>query len=222
MKLKLKRAISNLFGAIAAVLMVAVVFFSLVFISFKVIYTETTVRGYSMLPTLNSTVATAEEDGDTAYLNPYAEIKSGDVVVAEVAWWDKGPIIKRAVGVPGDEIQIIVENEFYKLLVNGKELYAKEINSNTTQHYNQYTAFLTNPQNIANGNVKLNENLQPCIKLNQNEYFLIGDNWGHSSDSLTHGVVFELELIGRVDIVVKQNENKIISIFTSMLKIMFS
>ena len=79
-----------------------VTFFALVNIVFNFVYIKTNVRGFSMCPTLNANVLTEDQDGDKVYINPYRDYTNGDIVVAEVSWWDRGYIIKRIIGMPGE------------------------------------------------------------------------------------------------------------------------
>ena len=95
-----KRIFFNIVGAILSALLVAASFFALVNIVFNVSYIKTDVYQISMYPTLNANVANNDEQGDKVYVNKFAKVSRGDIVVAEVDWNEK-PIIKRLCACPG-------------------------------------------------------------------------------------------------------------------------
>lgn len=120
-------------------------------ISYFNIIKLTKVSGSSMFATLH--------DGQYIIFSRLHTIKRDDVVVAmsPTEWQSKGHyIIKRAIGVPGDEIKITETS----VIVNGVEK--------------------------VNFRGLLKENKKPIhFCLCDNNYFLVGDNVGHSYDSLT-------------------------------------
>ena len=50
------------------------------------------------------------------------------------------------------------------------------------------------------------------VKVNHGEVFVLGDNWNVSKDSALVGPINEKTIIGRVDYVIKPNQNEIVSI----------
>ena len=170
-----------------------------------------------MQPTLNSGVTSQTQVGDTIYVNRFSTYKSGDIVIANVPWWDD-PVIKRLVGCPGDKIQIRDEDGVYKLYCNDKVLYTKEKtdyslhgykNRGTNYLFNTiYNSFINNTVAGKDFSANIGElNGEKCIQLNENEYFLMGDNWGESDDCLKFGPAVYKNLDGRVDYVVPLGEN---------------
>ena len=62
----------------------------------------------------------------------------------------------------------------------------------------------------------------PYIKLKDNQYFLISDNWtSESIDCMLEGPVNYTDIIGRVDIIVHVGENEIASTFKQMFALIF-
>ena len=107
--------------------------------------------------------------------------KRGDVVVFHApdrAQCPKGTgcdFIKRVVGLPGETVQIINN----KLYVNDKALdessyLAKDV--------------LTNPEAFIG---------ERQVQLGENQYFVVGDNRPHSSDSRQWGPIGKEEIVGR-------------------------
>ena len=124
------------------------------------------VDGDSMNPTLM--------DGTKVFVNTiYCKIVSpdrGDIIVSDDPNDNRDHLIKRIVGLPGDEIMI--KNGF--IYVNGEKLEEKnreriELPSVTTVYYL---------------NVKE-------IKLNHDEYYIIGDNRNHT----WYGIIKEKHII---------------------------
>ena len=219
MKLRTKKTLYNILEGIITSIILILSFFVLIFLTLNIVYDHTPITNYSMQPTLNSRVTTQTEEGDIVYVNKFAEFSAGDIVVAKVHWWSN-PVIKRLVGCPGDKIQIKDEGEFYTLYNNGNALYSKE-KTNVSLHgnpgrgssyqYALYSNFVSNknPDFDSSKNIGEYEG-EPCIVLNDNEYFLMGDNWGMSDDCLLFGPSYENEIVGKVDYVVPKGENSFI------------
>lgn len=165
-----------------------------------------------MQPTINTHVKDAKAEGDTIYINPYSKYTTNDIVVAKVKWYDHY-IIKRVVGTPGDKIEIRDENTHYAVYVNDELLYTKNVygentveeRSGSVGYYQTYLNFLKST--TFKNNVE-NKDGKSYIVLHENEYFLMGDNWGQTTDSLTKGPILSSEIIGKVDLIVDvENEN---------------
>lgn len=213
-----KRIMLNITSSILTVLIMFVSFFALVNIIFNFVYIRTNVRGFSMYPTLNANVPNENSDGDVVYINKFSGYTNSDIVVADVSWWNRGYIIKRLIGCPNDIVQIKDEGSQYALYVNDKILYTKEKNLDTNYYYSSiYLSFFEKfPENAIR-----NEMGEQCIILNENEFLLMGDNWGNSTDCLTGGPAKESDIIGRVDIIIHYGENQFRTLVNKMWNLIF-
>ncbi len=108
--------------------------------------------------------------------------KRGDVVVFHAPANANCPsgtgcdYIKRIIGLPGESV-VVKDND--GIYINGKKLPEPYIPKDYITLSNTYTA---------------NERV---VTLNQNEYFVSGDNRMHSSDSRTWGPITQDEIVGR-------------------------
>lgn len=128
------------------------------------ILTKAEVSGDSMIPTYY--------DGDTVIVNRLMTPERGDLVVVLE---DTGKyVIKRIVGIPGDEIQIKEGLVF----INGKYYKEDYIYENNTDY---------------NGGLA-----EEVIQLGTDEYFILGDNRTVSKDSRDIGPVTRDQVIGVV------------------------
>lgn len=221
-----KRIAVNISSVLLTLLLIMIILFSVMMLTFNMVYIKTCVRGFSMYPTLNANVTDPNADGDIVYINKYSAVERGDIAVARVSWWSDA-IIKRVVGVPGDTIKILDMGDYYALYVNNSPLiidgktYERDKNLNTNAYYNHYISFIENEE--FSDNIMLDEDSDICIKLNENEYFLMSDNWaGESIDCMINGPVKADNFVGRVDIIVHVGENEILSTFSQMFKLIFA
>ncbi|MBQ9795973.1 MAG: signal peptidase I [Clostridia bacterium] len=220
------RILRNILSSILVVLIFVCSFISLVNISFYFLYTETNVRGFSMQPTINMHVASATEEGDRIFINQHQIGNVNDIVVAKVDWFDSY-IIKRMVGKAGDKIEIKDETTHYALYVNDCLLYTKDKYGENTPfqksgsygYFESYLNFLTNPE-FANYVETDGENTY--IKLDENEYFLMGDNWGHTLDCLSKGPIKENNIIGKVELIIDVTNDNPFTPFNFFIKKIFS
>lgn len=224
-----KRIFFNIVGAVLALLLCVGGFFALVLGVCNVLLVKTNVYQFSMFPTLNAGVSNIEDKGDTVYINKFANLQRGNIVVARVNWNAK-PIIKRLVAMPYDEIYIEKQAESYTLFVNEQPFYSKPAtdesfhpqDGGTNKYYNYiYLPFVNNAENIASGRV-INKNGKNIIKLFKDEYFLIGDNWADSADSMLHGAVSKNNIIGSVQIVIPVGQNVKTNLLKQIFKLVFS
>ena len=143
--------------------------FVVIFVIFCFLFRVVQVSGSSMLQTL--------KNGDWLIVSSVGDdIRFGDIVVATSPTYDGGPIIKRVIGVEGDEIYIDFDRG--EVLVNGVVLDEPYINTPTNIRYDVEFP-VTVPEN--------------CV-------FLMGDNRNGSLDSrsTTIGMVEEEYVLGRV------------------------
>ena len=226
MKYNAKRiALNTLSGILAFFISISTVFLMLGVV-LNVVYIKTTVRGYSMQPTLNQYVTTDEQDGDVVFVNRFRECAVGDIVVAiKTEGEETHSIIKRLIGLEGDTIQIKEISGYYHLLVNGELLYTKRRTTvgahGLSGSYDYYQLYL---QHIAahrgTDRVVTNSNGEECIKINKNECFLMGDNWGETTDSMSYGAVNVSSIVGKAEFVVPMGENVMISAIKNFWEIL--
>ncbi len=212
---------------LSTILIVGVFFFTfigLVYVSFNALYIKTYVKGFSMRPTINMNIKDQSAKGDTIYINQYAPITNNDIVVAKPEW-HPDHIIKRVVGTPGDKIEIKELDNCYGVFVNDSLLYTKEIYtdegaigfSGSVAYYENYKNFLNNPEFQK---YIINDNGNKYIQLGKNDYFLMGDNWGHTTDSIEKGPLKANQIVGRVDLIVDvTDDNKLTPIYFMLKKI---
>lgn len=125
-----------------------------------------TVQGVSMEPTFY--------EGTRLLLQP-KEAERFDIMVFQI---DGKYIIKRVIGLPGDEVAV----RDGKLFVNGvlyKEPYLSE------------------------ENIRLFEQTDFEIQVSEGEYFVMGDNRDHSADSRKTGLVDSGQVVGIAILVLK-------------------
>lgn len=220
------RILRNFIGGILTVLITVLSFFTIINLTFSLLYIKTNVKGYSMLPTINSNVESANINGDTIYINKYVEPNVNDIVVAKPHWYENH-IIKRLVGKPGDTIEIKDLNTEYGLFVNDELLYTKDkydnnlnFNIGLNQYFELYNNFLESEK--FKKNVITNDDGKKLIKLNNNEYFLMGDNWGHTLDSLSRGPISKEEFVGKVDLLIDIKDDSIVESIKYFYKKLFS
>ncbi|MFY0516227.1 signal peptidase I [Lysinibacillus sp. UGB7] len=127
----------------------------------KLAFEPTVVSGISMEPTL--------QNGDRMLLNTFKEVENGDIIVFN--WTERNSVlIKRAVAVAGDHIQINEDGVF----LNGKLLEENYTNSEPT---------------IASEPID--------IVVPEGKIFAMGDNRMHSLDSRADvGLVDETDVLG--------------------------
>jgi signal peptidase I len=102
----------------------------------------------------------------------FRDPKRGEVIVFKYPQNEKQKFIKRVIGLPGEEVEI-----------KGEELIVK--NEKGEIVYSE-----KNSSNSIFGNLK--------IKLEKEEFFVLGDNRAHSLDSRYFGKLKKKEIIGRV------------------------
>lgn len=217
---KSKRNLINILEIITTLFLVVVGIFMLVSSVFSIVYSPKYVVGFSMKPTLNNTVETDKIDGDIVYVNRFKSVAVNDIVVVNVQGWLRDSVIKRLVATPGDVLEIVDNTDQYLLKVNEQILYTKPKNYFTDDYFNLYQKFINN--NVANKDFSSNITADKKIKLNANQYFLMGDNWGNTTDSMTNGFVNLSEIEGKVDFVIPYKQNKFAELFKQMVKVLFT
>ena len=153
-----------------------------------------------MKPTYNNYSGNAY---DIVFINIYdKDLSFGDVVVCKT---DKDPIIKRVVGVAGDIIDIVYEDNEYKLEINGKiidEDYILIDNDPRLQVDEKNGMYKTN-LNFQSLKEEYPELINPDGKyvVPENSVFVLGDNRHVSVDSTHYGSFHLSKVEGKVELV---------------------
>lgn len=129
------------------------------------------VSGNSMLPTMH--------DGDYLITEKISyklnQPKSGDIVVLQNPKDESQDFIKRIIALPGDTIKI--ENN--RVFVNGGTQPETYLPPNTPTRSGNFLREAT------------------TVSMDPNQYFVIGDNRNHSSDSREWGPITKDEIVGK-------------------------
>ena len=145
-----------------------VIIFSCTFglvIGLSLVFTTSTVVGHSMDNSL--------KEGQLLIIQKeFINYEYGDIVLTKKLKLKDGydSIVKRIIGLPGDEIEIIDG----KLYINGEEKYESYIKEN------------------------MEKESYKKVKLKKNEVYLMGDNRNHSYDSRDLGPIKISKLVGKV------------------------
>ena len=138
------------------------------------IMTPHEVLGNSMYPTY--------KNGEYLMANKltyrFGEPRRGDVIIFKYS--DTQDFIKRIIGIPGDNIMV----KDGKVYVNGTQL------DDTT--YLEETVYTSGGDYLTEGET---------ITIGESQYFVLGDNRPHSSDSRTFGPIEENQIKGKAWIV---------------------
>ena len=86
----------------------------------------------------------------------------------------------------------------------------------TLSYYKKYLSFLSNSKYVET------ENGESFIRLDKDEYFLMGDNWGNTLDSLSEGPVSRKEIEGKVNLIVDYKNKDRFVVEKHVLKQIFS
>ena len=165
---------------------------ALIYLAIQVTTQNSIIEGSSMTPTLN--------DGERIIVNRFVFTRSkislmgeegylfhgpqrGDIIVFRKPEAERENIVKRVVGIPGDQIDI----REHLVWVNGKK--------------QEHVIGKTNPRSYIK---------YPMI-LNKDNYFVLGDNRSVSNDSRNWGAVLKTDILGRAWVIYWPLKN--ISIF---------
>jgi signal peptidase I len=193
--------IGNLFFLLCLVCATALIIFSSVTI-------ECVVIGSSMQPTYNNDI---KAGNDIVYVNTnLRDYAFGDIIVIDIH--EQDPIIKRVIGLPGDVIDVVFnENDGYKLEINGKLIEEDYLKID-------YELIDTNMQNgIASTYLKFHSELKDKypelfengkLVVPDGEIFALGDNRHDSKDSTYYGTFKQSDILGKVELVRYHDEGK--------------
>ena len=154
------------------------------------------VSGESMMPTLQDGQWYLLDTRDSAINN----IKKGDIVVVTT---QNKRIVKRVVGMPGDELRLNYNDDGETLCleqkINGEWVKIDEpyINEPIVEENAQK---IEGDENIAVQVKEITSDGQKYIsywKCGENEYVILGDNRNHSNDSRALGVIKKEKIYGK-------------------------
>lgn len=163
----IKKAGAFVFDLIETVVMALAVFV----IFYLFLFQPHQVKGSSMFPTFH--------DGEYILTDKFTyrlrEPKRGEVIIFRAPGHEEYDYIKRIIGLPGDTVMV----ESGKVNVKNQLLIEEYLP----------TDFYTSPGSFARAS-------QP-ISIPEGQYFVMGDNRAHSSDSREWGLVPKANLVGR-------------------------
>ena len=209
----------------------ALIIFGICFISclftFNIVLTESSVHGYSMLPTINQSAEGNDGDKktDSVYYVKPNELKYKDVVIVEgTSVGSSEKIIKRIIALPGQTITFKKTNEaikstdvyiYYDVYIDGvklEESYIYEQNSSLL-----YIKLISEQYQYYNNLVSaLKLQGEYSTTLEKDQYFVMGDNRNHSTDSRYFGPVNKDIIIGKVVLQVNYGESLIEAIWSTL------
>lgn len=146
------------------------------------------VRGQSMEPTL--------EEGDRLLIQFWKrdDIQRFDLVQARVGV-AKSPVVKRVVGLPGDEVSVSFAEG--RPVVAVTPVGSKTAYVVANRHWDDRVGDSTAPCCKADGTAGT---APTAVVVPEGSYWLLGDNWGGSDDSRTYGFVEQADIGGVLDV----------------------
>lgn len=207
---------------ISYILLSIIIVVLLLCLIFNIVYFKTKVEGLSMYPTLNN------QTKDRIFVNKFEKGSKGDIVVADTKYqenWnppisteqkeDERYVIKSLVAVEGDIVKFERTDEInYSLIVNDIVVATQEIYGLCST----YEDFIDYVEINSSDNARIQNG---AIILQKDEIYLVGDNWQNSYDSADCGPINKNSLVGRVDIIVPEDENLIIGAIKGIFKQIF-
>jgi len=185
------KLLSNLIFVYAVIIALGLIIFSTATIECKV-------NGYSMKPTYNNIPNT----NDYVYVNKFDnDYNYGDVVVI---YTNEDPIIKRIIGLPGDIIDVVLDENsgVYRLERNGEMIVENYI---LFRGYSYETIEQNGMKDVYDSfNEYKNKNKELLTKDNKliigkDELFVLGDNRNNSNDSSESGAFDIKDVAGIVE-----------------------
>lgn len=203
-------------------------------IAFSFVYIYVPVEGYSMYPTLNEDI---NGNKDSIYINKFAGFSNQDIIVVKR---EKKYVIKRVLATGGDKIAFVKhrinsdEEAFYYsvYLIKNGETEKKILNEPyilaTCDKETAYQDFLNleNKYSSLVFTTVFDNSLQMNVKyltIFEKQIFYVGDNRGSASEDCTdYGPVEEKNVVGRVDIIIKNSTNKFYQILKTCFQKIFN
>ena len=191
--------LGNLFFIYCVIISIALIFFSLVTM-------ENEVDGPSMQPTLNRL---SRDKHDFVYVNLFDhDYNYEDIIVLDNNNGVK--VIKRIVGLPGDRIDIVIDNHEYKLERNGEIIVEDYIlidsnPSTITIEKNGMDCAYEDLERLEASNPEWFEDGKYVVK--ENEVFILGDHRNDTEDSADYGGISMDNIYGKVERIRYYGEN---------------
>lgn len=160
----------------------------------------------SMQPLFNNYQNPNIKDGVFVLVNSKVEV--GDIIVVK---FGESSIIKRLLATGGDKIAIVED-------ANTQEYFVQRIKKGATAPYTLQEPYVKNPLNMQivynsfQNLLENNPNAQTIngvtyLALQEDEIFYLGDNRGQSYDSSNYGPGKLDHVVGKVDVVIWQEQN---------------
>ena len=174
-----------------------------------------TVKGSSMEP--NILQASSSYAGDACYVDKGAKFTYGDIIVASKT--STTDIVKRIIAMGGDKVGVYydAENAVYEVVLIKQgydaEILAEDYLYQTAKTQNQKDFIKSRNQDLFNKfqNLEGLEDAQfngediKVLTVPEDHLFLLGDNRHSSIDSSSYGTLHQNKVVGKVELVVKQN-----------------
>lgn len=174
----------------------------------------------SMYPTFNSNQSGLS---DAVYVLKNAEYDVGDIVVAEKQ--EEYFVVKRVIALGGDKIGFKLgfdenQKQTYTLvrIVSGTSSYYEMQEIYQNNYYDNKSTYDSFVNLFSNDNFEVIDGIK-FLCLSQNEVFCLGDNRDESQDCADYGPFTKKQIVGKVDIVVKEEKNALFSIIAYKLGI---
>ncbi len=219
---------------LGAMIIFGVCFVSCLFI-FQVVFTQIGIIGYSMQPTLNASATGKDGDKNTDivyFYNSHSYEYKDIVIIKEGRSYANGTptedkLVKRVIATPGQKLSIkkirtenISGQEYFiiEFAINDKVLvedYIKEqkvfipntlLDVTINPYYSFYNKLITT----------LRSRNEYSFVLEKDEYFVMGDNRNHSTDSRNFGPVKKSEILGKVVLQIKYGKNLFHAIWSAI------
>lgn len=180
---------------------------SICFAGFFIVFCRSKVNGNSMEPTLNAQFSINGKQ-DVIYINRFADVKRGDIVVIDATKHSTfgNYIIKRLIAVEGDIVNMIYDNTVrqYKVIVNNEVVDSRPYQDFGYNTYDNFYAYINN--------VDESRKTENGLIIGKGEIFVLGDNWDNSKDSALVGAFKSKDIVGKVEIIARPNQNEFIEV----------